>query len=110
MAGKLIIIGGAEDKEGDCEVLKEVAGAAGGGRGRIVIITTATQNPRPAAIKYMEIFQRLGVGDVRAVEIESRQDASGPKALMPLRGHLVFLPGDQLELPAFLGARQWAAR
>ncbi|HQA47480.1 MAG TPA: cyanophycinase, partial [Bacillota bacterium] len=86
MAGKLIIIGGAEDKEGDCEVLKEVAGAAGGGRGRIVIITTATQNPRPAAKKYMKIFQRLGVGDVRAVEIESRQDASGPKALDALKG------------------------
>ena len=105
MAGKLIIIGGAEDKERDCEVLKEVAGAAGGGRGRIVIITTATQNPRPAAKKCMKIFQRLGVGDVRAVEIESRQDASGPKALDALKGAtcVFFTGGDQLRITSILG-------
>lgn len=105
MAGRLIIIGGAEDKEGECEVLKEVAEAAGGDRGRIVIVTTATQHPRPAGDKYAEIFRKLGVGDVRVIGIKSRQDAERPEVTSALKGAtcVFFTGGDQLRITSILG-------
>ena len=40
--GQLIIIGGAEDKEGDCTILREFVRRAGGREARIVIMTVAT--------------------------------------------------------------------
>jgi cyanophycinase len=111
MKGKLIIIGGAEDKEGKCEVLKEVVKAAGGARGSIVIVTTATHNPRPAGEIYIEIFKKLGVADARAVRIQGRQDASRPELINALKGATCafFTGGDQLRITSILGGTAMGA-
>jgi cyanophycinase len=40
--GKLVIIGEAEDKEGDCIILREFVRCAGGSKAKIVVLTAAT--------------------------------------------------------------------
>ena len=40
--GWLVAVGGAEDKEGDCVILKEFVRLAGGEKARIVVMTVAS--------------------------------------------------------------------
>ena len=79
--GQLVIIGGAEDKEGDCKILREFLRRAGGMEARIVIMTVATGLPGEVGAQYMDIFEGLGVGEVHVVDTAKREDGSDPKAL-----------------------------
>ena len=45
--GKLVVIGGGEDKEGDCIILKEFLRLARGARARIVVMTVAISGMDP---------------------------------------------------------------
>ncbi|MDI6705134.1 MAG: cyanophycinase [Bacillota bacterium] len=101
--GKLIIIGGAEDKENECEILKEVTDSAG--QGKIVIITTATQKPAEAGRLYSEIFRKLGIENVEVININSRQDAQADIFLQRVEGAacVFFTGGDQLRITSILG-------
>lgn len=73
---QLVIIGGAEDKQGDCTILREFVRRAGGINARIIVMTVATELPREVGEDYMRIFERLGVEDVRIVDTVEREDAS----------------------------------
>ncbi|BAU15131.1 cyanophycinase [Leptolyngbya sp. NIES-3755] len=79
--GELVIIGGAEDKEGDCRILREFIRRSGGLQSRIVVMTVATGLPGEVGEQYIGIFQRLGAEDVRVVDTAHREDASDPKAI-----------------------------
>lgn len=79
--GQLIIIGGAEDKEGDCKILREFVRRAGGLQARVVVMTVATGLPGEVGETYLNVFERLGVEDVRVVDTATREDASNPKAI-----------------------------
>ncbi|MGE4283772.1 MAG: cyanophycinase, partial [Clostridia bacterium] len=74
--GNLIIIGGAEDKENQCVILKRVVEIAGGSQARLVVLTTATQLPKEAEKKYKRVFARLGVKDITVLNIDCREDAN----------------------------------
>lgn len=79
--GDLVIIGGAEDKEGDCRILREFIRRSGGLQSRIVVMTVATGLPGEVGEQYIGIFKRLGAADVRVVDTAQREDASDPKAI-----------------------------
>ncbi|MBE9008867.1 cyanophycinase [Pseudanabaenaceae cyanobacterium LEGE 13415] len=79
--GELIIIGGAEDKEGECRILREFIRRAGGLQSRIVVMTVATGLPGEVGDHYTQVFQRLGAEDIRVVDTADRDDASDPKAI-----------------------------
>ncbi|MEG4858978.1 cyanophycinase [Microcoleus sp. K1-B6] len=74
--GKLLIIGGAEDKEGDCKILREFLRCAGGTKAHIVIMTAATSLPGEVGDNYIRVFERLGAEDVRVVDTQKPEDAS----------------------------------
>jgi cyanophycinase len=95
--GQLVIIGGAEDKEGDCQILREFARQAGGSSARIVVMTVATGLPGEVGEQYTKIFDRLGVEDVRVVDTARREDGDDPRALEILREAtgVFFTGGDQ---------------
>lgn len=73
--GQLVIIGGAEDKEGDCTVLREFVRCAGGTKAKIAVMTAATRLPGEVGEDYTRIFERLGVESVRVIDTERREDA-----------------------------------
>jgi cyanophycinase len=73
--GRAVIIGGSEDKKGECKILREFISLAGGGKARIVVMTVATDKVGEVAAEYTDVFRRLGVDQVEVVDVSSREDA-----------------------------------
>lgn len=95
--GQLVIIGGAEDKEGDCKILREFVRCAGGTQARIAVLTAATSEPRESGEVYTQVFERLGVEEVRVLNTTHREDANDPENLKILEEATgaFFTGGDQ---------------
>jgi cyanophycinase len=102
--GQLVIIGGAEDKEGDCKLLREFVRRAGGVKARLVIMTVATELPREVGDDYIRVFERLGVEDVRIVDTVTREDTSSPNSLAAIQKAtgVFFTGGDQARITSIL--------
>jgi cyanophycinase len=103
--GSLIIIGGHEDKNGDREILEEVARRAKRGSNRIVVVTVATQEPQALAEEYQTVFGELGVKHVDTLDIRTRDEARDEANIEKLRGAPVifFTGGDQLRITSQIG-------
>ncbi|NMG06524.1 cyanophycinase [Brasilonema sp. UFV-L1] len=97
---QLVIIGGAEDKEADCQILREFVRRAGSTKARLVIMTAATELPREVGENYIKVFERLGAEDVRIVDTETREDASSSTALEAVNKAtgIFFTGGDQARI------------
>jgi cyanophycinase len=106
--GKLVVIGGAEDREGDCLILKEFVRLARGDKARIVVMTVATDHPQEVGAEYKKIFKRLGAADVKVVDVSSREDTESSKAMAAIEEAtgLFFTGGDQLHITALLGGTE----
>ncbi|MUL35843.1 cyanophycinase [Gloeocapsopsis dulcis] len=102
--GQLVIIGGAEDKEGECTILREFVRRAGGTKARVVIMTAATELPREVGENYIRVFERLGAEDVRILDTESREDGSSSTALEAIEKAtgVFFTGGDQARITDIL--------
>ncbi|PSB29524.1 cyanophycinase [Stenomitos frigidus] len=79
--GKLVIIGGAEDKEGDCLILREFVRCAGGSKARIVVFTAASSDPQAVGENYVRVFKRIGVEDVQVLHTRDRDDVDSHQGL-----------------------------
>jgi cyanophycinase len=103
--GSLVIIGGAEDKEDRCEILQEVVRLAGGSHARIVVMTVATEFPLEVGAKYLDVFHRLGVADVRTFDVSSRENANAATAVKAIDEAtcVFFTGGDQIRITELLG-------
>ncbi|MBO3458822.1 cyanophycinase [Aetokthonos hydrillicola Thurmond2011] len=101
---QLVIVGGAEDKEGDCQILREFVRRAGGTKARVVIMTAATELPREVGENYIRVFERLGAEDARIVDTETRDDASSSTALEAIgkATGVFFTGGDQARITSVL--------
>ncbi|MBW4624132.1 MAG: cyanophycinase [Brasilonema octagenarum HA4186-MV1] len=101
---QLVIIGGAEDKEGDCQILREFVRYAGGTKAKIVIMTAATELPREVGENYIRVFERLGAEDVRILDTETREDGSSSTALAAINKAtgIFFTGGDQARITSIL--------
>ncbi|HAX76248.1 MAG TPA: cyanophycinase [Cyanobacteria bacterium UBA11372] len=98
--GQLLIIGGAEEKEGECRILREFVRRAGGTKARIAIMTAATSLPREVGDDYTRIFQRLGAEEVKVINTEYREDADKPEYLefIEQATGVFFTGGDQARI------------
>lgn len=103
--GKLIIIGGAEDKEGSKEILKVVCQSINKENDFLVIATIATENPEEAGKKYTKIFNNLGVKNINILDVKERNEAHNEENINMLKkAALVFFTGgDQLRITSILG-------
>lgn len=103
-SGQLIIIGGAEDKEGECKILREFIRRAGGRNARIVVMTVATSLPGEVGSDYRYLFEKLGVDTVEIVDTERREDASYERNLEVIETAtgVFFTGGDQARITEIL--------
>jgi cyanophycinase len=118
--GKLIAIGGAEDKGTDLEtgeiqrsnlnffelgILRRVVEEAGGPSVRIEVITTASMIHNEVGNNYLNAFGRIGCTNVDVVHIRNRQDAINPEYLERISqcDAVMFSGGNQLRLSAIFG-------
>lgn len=103
--GRLIIIGGHEEKQGERAILKMVAQQARGERGRLVIVTVASNQPEELGPEYRALFKELGVGQVDVIDIHTRDEASDEKHVEKIASAKVvfFTGGDQLRITSQIG-------
>jgi cyanophycinase len=105
--GRLLIIGGAEDRCCGAGLLERFVELCGGERARIVLVTTATDVPEEVHADYERVFRKLGVYHTRELRLHGRGDADGDDAASVLASASgVFLSGgDQSKLRALVGSR-----
>jgi cyanophycinase len=105
--GRLLIIGGAEDRCWGAGLLERFVELSGGERARIVLVTTATDVPEEVHADYERVFRKLGVCDTRELRLHGRGDADGDEAADMLTSATgVFLSGgDQSKLRTLVGSR-----
>lgn len=101
--GTLIIIGGAEDRTGERKILKEIVERTEDGR--IVVITSASENPQENWSEYKRAFKNLGVKSLAHVHIDQPDDVH--QLNLPLifenANTVFFSGGDQLRLTSRIG-------
>jgi cyanophycinase len=101
--GRLLIIGGHEDKSTDSPVLRTLADAVGSGK--LVIATLASESPAEMFDAYETCFRGMGVRHLSHLVVESRADASTTRALRTLEDAdaVFFTGGDQLRITSLIG-------
>ena len=124
--GKLIAIGGAEDKGTDLEkgeihrnnlnffelgILRRVVQEAGGPSARIEVITTASMIPYEVGESYLNAFGKIGCTNIGLMHIRSRQDAMDEKYIERIRqcDAVMFSGGNQLRLSVTDGGTEFLA-
>jgi len=98
--GRLLVIGGGEDRVDDREILRRFMELCGGAQARLRFITGATNDPKGAEQAYGAAMGGLGAQDVRFLHLAEAQDAAQPALLEELRqADGVFITGgDQARL------------
>ncbi|MFD1673596.1 cyanophycinase [Alicyclobacillus fodiniaquatilis] len=103
--GPLVIIGGAEDKTGECRILRRFIHLGGGKDARVLVITVATELPIEVGTEYIEVFEHLDVADVRTFDVSTRDAANRESAVKMIENAtcIYFTGGDQLRITKLLG-------
>ena len=103
--GRLVAIGGAEDKESKTEILARLLSLAPEGNGEVTVIATASGIPDAVTATYGAVFERLGASRFQSLGIRTRQDAADPERVDQIErsGVIFFTGGDQLRLTNVLG-------
>jgi len=124
--GKLIAIGGAEDKGTDLEtgvihrnnlnffelgILRRVVEEAGGVNSRIEVITTASTIPYEVGENYLNAFGKIGCTNIGVMHIRNRQDAMDKEYIKRIRhcDAVMFSGGNQLRLSVTDGGTEFLA-
>jgi cyanophycinase len=106
-AGKLLIIGGAEDRCCGAGLLDRFVELCGGENAHVVLVTTATDVPEEVLAEYERVFRKLGVDHVSELRLRGRSDADDEdtaKLLSSATG-VFFTGGDQSKLRTLIGSR-----
>jgi cyanophycinase len=103
--GPLVIIGGAEDRQGESVVLREFVRLAGGAGARVVVIAVASEQQATLTGIYAEVFKRLGAGEVRALGVPHRERANSDSVVEAIERAtgVFFTGGSQLRITRLLG-------
>jgi cyanophycinase len=124
--GKLIAIGGAEDKGTDLEtgefrrnnlnffelgILRRIVEEAGGTNARIEIITTASTIPYEVGENYLNAFGKMGCTNIGVMHIRNRQDTANEEFLERIKAcaAVMFSGGNQLRLSVTDGGTEFLA-
>lgn len=118
--GKLIAIGGAEDKGSDLEkgaifrnnlnffelgILRRIVEEAGGSDANIEVVTTASTIPYEVGENYLDAFGKIGCTNVHIIHVRNREDAQKPEYIERIQqcNCVMFSGGNQLRLTTIFG-------
>lgn len=124
--GKLIAVGGAEDKGTDLEkgeihrnnlnffelgILRRIVDETGGGTARIEVVTTASMIPQEVGNNYLNAFGKIGCTNIGEMHIRNRYDATNKEFIERIRkcDGVMFSGGNQMRLSATLGGTDFLA-
>ncbi len=105
LQGRLIIIGGAEDKNGSKDILKYVCSTIHKEKDILVVITVATEKPKEVGENYKKLFNELGVQNVEILQVSNRMEAHQAESVSVVKkaSLIFFTGGDQLRITSTLG-------
>lgn len=121
--GKLISVGGAEDKGTDLEkgliqrnrlnffelgILKRFIDEVGGVEKRIEVITTASSIPVEVGENYLDAFGKIGCKNIGIIDIRKREDVFEEEFINRVKNAdgIMFSGGDQLRLTSIFGGTE----
>ena len=121
--GKLISIGGAEDKGTDLEtgfvqrnrlnffelgILKRIVDEVGGPEKRIEVITTASSIPEEVGENYLSAFGKIGCTNIGIMHIKKREEVTITEYIERIKAcdAVMFSGGDQLRLTSIFGGTE----
>jgi cyanophycinase len=121
--GKLISVGGAEDKGTDLEqgfiqrnrlnffelgILKRFIDEVGGVEKRIEVITTASSIPVEVGENYLDAFGKIGCKNIGVIDIRKREDVFEDGFINRVKNAdgIMFTGGDQLRLTSIFGGTE----
>jgi len=101
----LVAIGGNEDKEKDLDVLKQIVLLTNKKEPYIELITTASNMPEETGVSYIAAFEKIGVKNVKIIDIRTREQTRNPEYVERLKNAdvIFFTGGDQLRITSILG-------
>jgi cyanophycinase len=122
--GKLVAIGGAEDKGTDLEageiqrnnlnffelgILKRIVEETGGIDSHIEVITTASMIPHEVGDNYLDAFGKIGCTKVGLMHIRNRVDAANEEYLTRIQNckAVMFSGGNQMRLTSTFGGTKF---
>lgn len=122
--GKLIAIGGAEDKGSDLEkgaifrnnlnffelgILRRIVAEAGGSDASIEVVTTASTIPYEVGENYLDAFGKIGCTNVHIIHIRNREDAQKQEYIERIQqcNCVMFSGGNQLRLTTIFGGTRF---
>ncbi len=100
--GKLLIIGGAEDRQNERVILKKFIDLSGGPQAKLKFILAASSDPSSVWASYSNAFTNLGATNVEPIALLTREDAFKPEVVAHLlEADGIFMTGgDQSRLMA----------
>ncbi|WP_300456900.1 cyanophycinase [Desulfobacula sp.] len=109
--GRLIAIGGNEDKENELLVLKRVIREIGKPDYKVGVIATASEDPEQRGQDYQQVFTTLGASEIKILTIKTRAQANDKTLAKTLEDVdlIFFTGGDQLRLTTILGGSKTLA-
>jgi cyanophycinase len=122
--GKLVAIGGAEDKGTDLEtgeiqrnnlnffelgILKRIVEETGGIDSHIEVVTTASMIPHEVGDNYLDAFGKIGCTKVGLMHIRNRADAANEDYLTRIQNckAVMFSGGNQMRLTSTFGGTKF---
>lgn len=100
--GQLLLIGGAERRTEDSEILRHFVKEAGGEQARILVCAAATREPQRALPQYKKVFEALGAADVATATLDDRHYAKDEMEALEGATALFFTGGDQFRLTTLI--------
>lgn len=104
-AGRLLVIGGAEDPDEDeMVILPHLVEMAGGRAARIIVCSSPSEEPEEKADTYGALFEKIGVAEVIPAAVTDRHEGERGELVEAARRAtaVFFTGGDQLRLTARL--------
>lgn len=122
--GKLISIGGSEDKGTGIEpnfepkkhlqffefgILKRILSEMKGADSKVEVITTASQIPEEVGENYLSAFGKLGAKNIGVIHIKNREDALNTDYLERIKkaDGVMFTGGNQMRLSMIFGGTEF---
>lgn len=106
--GRLVAVGGAEDRTGEMRILQKFVEICGGKSAEIVVMTIATDEAESAAKELTRVFKKLKVKSVKTFDVASRADTESKRGLKLIEqaSGLFFTGGDQIRITSLLGGTE----
>lgn len=122
--GKLLAIGGAEDKGTNLEtgviqrnnlnffelgILRRIVEETGGTATRIEVVTTASMIPQEVGENYLDAFGKIGCTDIGVMHIRNRTDSINEEYIERIKNcdAVMFSGGNQMRLTSTFGGTQF---